>query len=197
NHVGLVQEHDDIGYAYLTGQQDVLAGLRHRAVSSGADQDSAAHLSSTGDHVLHVVGVTGAVNVRVVTGRGIILNVGSVDGDTTSLLFRRVVDPVVALGSAAAAEDFGADAGQGCGQSGLAVVNVTDGAHVQVRFAAFELLFSHLERSSMLSWMQGASHATIKIKADICISALLLELMSGFEPLTSPLPRVCSTNCAT
>src|SRR5690606_42029158 len=100
---------------------------------------------STGDHVLHVVGVTGAVNVRVVTGRGIILNVGSVDGDTTSLLFRRVVDLVVTLGSTAAAEYFGADAAQGCGQSGLAVVNVTDRAHVQVRFAAFELLFSHLE----------------------------------------------------
>src|SRR5690606_11500616 len=101
--------------------------------------------------VLHVVSVTGAVNVRVVTGRGIILNVGSVDSDTASLLFWRVVDLIIALGSTAAAEHFGADAGQGRSQSGLAVVNVTDGAHVQVRFAAFELLFSHLERSSMLS----------------------------------------------
>src|SRR5690606_37425375 len=126
NHVGLVQEHDDVGYAYLTGQQDMLAGLRHRAVSSGADQDSAVHLGSTGDHVLHVVGVTGAVNVRVATGRGIILNVGSVDGDTTSLLFRRVVDLVVALGRAAAAEYFGADASQGVGPSGLAMVRAEE-----------------------------------------------------------------------
>src|SRR5690606_36085203 len=95
------------------------------------------------DLVLHVVGVTGAFNVRVVTGRGIILNVGSVDGDTTSLLFRRAVDLVVALGRAAAAEYFGADASQGCGQSGLAMVNVSDGAHVQVRFTAFKLFFCH------------------------------------------------------
>src|SRR5690606_2174228 len=102
NHVGLVQEHDNVGNANLTGQQDVLAGLRHGAVSSGANQDRAVHLGSTSDHVLHIVSVTGAVNVCVVTSRGIILNVGRVDGDTTSLLFRRVVDLIVALGGTAA-----------------------------------------------------------------------------------------------
>src|SRR5690606_22944707 len=56
NHVGLVQEHDNVGNANLTRQQDVLAGLRHGAVGSRADQDRAVHLGSTGDHVLHVVG---------------------------------------------------------------------------------------------------------------------------------------------
>src|SRR5690606_8980939 len=119
------------------------ASLRHRAVSSGANQDSAVHLRSTGDHVLDVVGVTGAVNGCVVTSRGIILNVGRVDGDTTSLLFRRVVDLVVALGRTGATEYFGAYAGQSSGQSGFAMVNVTDGAHVQVRFTAFKLFFCH------------------------------------------------------
>ncbi len=49
---------------HLAGQQDVLAGLRHGAVGSRANQDRAVHLGSTGDHVLHVVGVTGAVNVK-------------------------------------------------------------------------------------------------------------------------------------
>ena len=39
NHVGLVQEHDDVRYANLTGQEDVLTGLRHGAVGSRADQD--------------------------------------------------------------------------------------------------------------------------------------------------------------
>ena len=52
NLVNLVHENNDIRYTYLTGQQDVLAGLRHGAVSSGYNQDSAVHLSSTGDHVL-------------------------------------------------------------------------------------------------------------------------------------------------
>src|SRR5690606_17238159 len=64
-HLRLVQEHDNVGCAYATGQQEVLARLRHRAVSSAADQASAVHLGRTGDHVLPVVGVTAAVNVRV------------------------------------------------------------------------------------------------------------------------------------
>src|SRR5690606_28936195 len=143
DHVGLVQEHDDVGNANLTGQQDVLASLRHGAVGSRADQDRAVHLGSTGDHVLHVVGVTRAVDVRVVTDRGIIFNVGGVDGDTTSLFFRRIVDLVVTLGDTARAEDFGANAGQGCSQRSLTVVDVTNGADVDVRFVTFEFFLSH------------------------------------------------------
>src|SRR5690606_1310740 len=57
HHVALVQEHDDVRNANLASQQDVLACLGHRAVSSGANQDSAIHLSSTSDHVLHIVSV--------------------------------------------------------------------------------------------------------------------------------------------
>src|SRR5690606_22339746 len=34
-HVALVHEHNDVRNAYLAGEQDVLARLRHRAVSSG------------------------------------------------------------------------------------------------------------------------------------------------------------------
>src|SRR5690606_26397650 len=151
DHVGLVQEHDDVGNANLTGQQDVLASLRHGAVGSRADQDRAVHLGSTGDHVLHVVGVTRAVDVRVVTNRGIIFNVGGVDGDTTSLFFRRVVDLVVTLGDAARAEDFGANAGQGCSQLSLIVVEVTIGGADDVRFITFEFFFSHRDRLPSLN----------------------------------------------
>src|SRR5690606_24351729 len=124
NHVGLVQEHDDVGNAYLTGQQDVLASLRHGAVSSRADQDRAVHLGSTGDHVLHIVSVTRAVDVCVVTNRGVVLYVRGVDGDATSLFFRRVVDLIVALGFAA--PGLGADGRNGRSQSGLTMVNVAD-----------------------------------------------------------------------
>ena len=49
------------------------SGLRHRAVRRGHDQDRAVHLSSAGDHVLNIVGVAGAVNVRVVTMLRLIL----------------------------------------------------------------------------------------------------------------------------
>ena len=81
--------------ANLTGEQDVLTGLRHRAVRSGNNQDRAVHLRSAGDHVLDIVGVAGAVNVRIVTLLGLILDVRGVDRDSTRLLFRRLVDLVV------------------------------------------------------------------------------------------------------
>ncbi len=75
NHVSLVQEHNDVRHANLTGQQDVLTSLWHRAVCCRANQDRAVHLRSTGDHVLYVVSVTRAVNVCVVTVRRIVFNV--------------------------------------------------------------------------------------------------------------------------
>src|SRR5690606_37527878 len=92
NRVRFVQEHNDERYTYLTGQQDVLARLRHRAVSCGTNQDSAVHLSRTRDHVLNIIGVARAVYVSVVTGRGVVLYVRSRDGNTTRTLFRCVID---------------------------------------------------------------------------------------------------------
>ena len=85
----LFSEHDDVRHANLTGEQDVLAGLRHRAVGGGTDQDGAVHLGGTGDHVLDVVGVARAVNVGVVTVGGFVFDVGGVDGDAAGLFFRR------------------------------------------------------------------------------------------------------------
>ena len=66
HHVALVQEHHDVGNANLPRQQDVLARLRHRTVHRRHHQDRAVHLRRARDHVLHVVGMPGAVHVRVV-----------------------------------------------------------------------------------------------------------------------------------
>ena len=77
-----------VGHANLTGEQDVLTGLGHGTIGSSNDQDSAVHLSSTGDHVLDIVSMARAVNVGVVTLLGLILNVSGVDRDTTSLSLR-------------------------------------------------------------------------------------------------------------
>ena len=90
--VDLVHEHHQGRHADLTGEQDVLAGLRHRAVGGRHHQDRAVHLRRAGDHVLHIVGVAGAVDVGVVTVRRLIFHVGGVDGDAARLFFRRRVD---------------------------------------------------------------------------------------------------------
>ena len=100
DHVALVQEHDDVRNTDLTSEKDVFARLGHRTVSSGAHEDGAVHLGSTGNHVLHVVSVTRAVNVSIVTGGRFVFNVSGVDGDAAGLFFRSGVDLVISLGFA-------------------------------------------------------------------------------------------------
>ena len=141
DHVALVQEDDDVRHAHLAGQQDVLAGLGHRAVGGRAHQDRAVHLRRTGDHVLHVVGVPGAVDVRVVAVGGLVLDVRGVDRDAARLFFRRRVDLVVGLGLAAElGRQHRRDRRR---QRRLAMVHVTNRAHVHVRLGAFKFAFCH------------------------------------------------------
>ena len=82
-------------HADLAREQDVLAGLRHRAVGGRHDQDRAVHLRRAGDHVLHIVGVARAIDVRVVAVLGLVLDVRGRDGDAALALLGRLVDVVV------------------------------------------------------------------------------------------------------
>src|SRR5262249_32464203 len=62
--VDLVQVDDYGWHFHLPSEQDVLARLRHRAIGRRDNQDGAVHLGRPGDHVLDVVGVAWAVDVR-------------------------------------------------------------------------------------------------------------------------------------
>src|SRR5262249_40860607 len=92
NQVNFVHENHEGRYTYLTSQKDVLASLRHRAVSSSHHEDSSVHLGSTSNHVLHIVSVTGTVYVCIVSFLRSILYVRGVDSDTTFFFFRGVVN---------------------------------------------------------------------------------------------------------
>ncbi len=131
DHVDFVEEHDDVRNADLLHQQNVLARLRHRSVGRRDDQDRAVHLRRAGDHVLDVVGVTGAVDVRVVALRGLVLLMRDGDRNTALFFFGRVVDIVDAP-----LDDirvFGRQAvDDGRRQRGLAVVDMTRGADVDM-----------------------------------------------------------------
>ncbi len=142
DHVALVQEHDERRHADLTGEQDVLAGLRHRAVGGRHNQDRAVHLRRAGDHVLHIVGVAGAVDVGVVAVRRFVFDVRGRDRDAARLLFRRLVDLVVRRERRTAG--LRQHLGDRRRQRRLAMVNVTDRADVAVRLIAFKLFFGHL-----------------------------------------------------
>src|SRR5207245_10227684 len=89
--VVLVHVDNNGRHGHLAGKQDVLARLRHGPVGGGDHQDGAVHLGRTGDHVLDVVGVPGAVDVRVVALLGLVLDVGGRDGDAGLALLGRLV----------------------------------------------------------------------------------------------------------
>jgi len=125
----------------------VFLGLGHNAVNSGNEEDSAVHLSSTGDHVLDVVSVARAVNVSVVTVVALVFNVRSCDredlgGVTTALRFGSLCDLVVGDVVCETLEALNVrDSG---GQRSFAMVNVSDGTNVDMRFCSFELFLCHV-----------------------------------------------------
>ena len=140
--VYLVHEDEDLRYVNLTGEQDVLTGLRHGTVGGSHHEDSTVHLSSTSYHVLHIVGVARAVHVSVVTLLGLVLNVSGVDGDTALFLFRGVVDLVEGLHLVGVTGYTLCEyLGDGGGEGGLTVVNVADGTDVDMRFGSLECFF--------------------------------------------------------
>src|SRR5258708_6959155 len=144
HHVHFVQRHHDAWHAHLTGQQDVLARLRHGALGGRHHQNGAVPLHRAGDHVLDVVGVARAIHVRVVPVGRLIFHVRHCDGDSARLFFRRVVDGVeraeLVFGIV-----FRQHLGDGGRQRGLAVIDVTDGPDVYVRLAAIEFFLGHCE----------------------------------------------------
>ena len=77
----------------------------------------------------------------VVTGIGLVLNVSGVDGDAALTLFRSTVDVGVVLNFSLTL--LGEHVGDCGGEGGFAVVNVADGADVDVGLVPFELLACH------------------------------------------------------
>jgi hypothetical protein len=148
DHVGLVERDDDRRDTDLAGQQHVLPGLGHRAVGGRHHQDRTVHLRGTRDHVLDVVGVAGAVDVRVVTVVGLVLDVGDRDRDAARLLFRRLVDLVERRGRRIRVP-VREHARDRRGQRGLPMVDVADGADIQVRLRPLELRLRHGKRDSL------------------------------------------------
>ena len=129
--VDFVHEHGDVRNAHLMGEQNVLAGLRHRAVHSRNHQNGSVHLRSTRDHVLHIIGVAGAIDVGVVTVLRFVLHMRRVDGDSTSTLFGSFIDLIVCrkLGQIL----LGKNLRDSSGQSRLSVIDVSNRSDIAVR----------------------------------------------------------------
>ena len=217
--VDLVQGDDHVRHVDLLGEQHVLARLRHRAVDRADDEDGAVHLRRAGDHVLDVVGVARAVDVRVVPVRGRVLDVAGRDRQdlrrvATALRLGRLRDFVVRNELRPAL--VGRDLGERGGQGGLAMVDVADGANVDVGFGTIEFLFvfscsftaSRCGFPSVARFIAVArrplfarSVYVFQSLAWLAIEARRLdpwrakmEPMTRIELVTSSLPRTCSAN---
>src|SRR6185312_14492656 len=130
---------------YLASEQDVLARLGHDAVRCGDHEDGTVHLGGARDHVLDVVSVTRRVYVSVVALRRLVLRVRERDGDTTRLLFRSLIDVIDTFHARrVTVAGLRENVQDRRGKSGLAVVDVTDRADVDVRLIALEFFCCHM-----------------------------------------------------
>ena len=142
NHVAFVHEYNDIRNAYLSGKQNMLSCLSHRAVCCCYYQNSTVHLSCACDHVLYIVSMARAVNVRIVSCRCFILNVRCGNCDATFSFFGCFVDVFESnrLTDLVSLVQCLCDR---CCQCCFAVVNVTDRTNIHMRFGSFKFLLSH------------------------------------------------------
>ena len=125
----------------MARQQNVFPRLRHRTVRGTHHQDRSIHLRGAGDHVLHIVGVARAVNVRIVPVVRLILDVADRDrhdlaGIPAPLTLARLRHFVIA-------DEFRhpairADLGQRTRQRRLAMVHVPDRPNVHVGLSSLK-----------------------------------------------------------
>ena len=120
----------------------MLLGLSHNAVGSSHNKDCAVHLSSTGDHVLDIVSMSGAVNVRIVSSVSLILHMCGRNGDTTLSLFGSLID-ILEIHLLVSGHSLSQNLGDRSRQSCLTMVNVTDGTNVTMGLVSFKFSFSH------------------------------------------------------
>src|SRR6185369_15500529 len=131
--VAFIEENNDFWHSDLLCEEDVLSGLCHRAVDRGNHEDSAVHLSGTGDHVLDVVGVSWGVDVRVVSSVRLVLDVSERDRHDLGRVSNGTAlgDICVSLAYCQAVASLSRE---DSGRKGrLAVVNVSDGTDVNMR----------------------------------------------------------------
>src|SRR5271156_3032440 len=155
HHVALVQKHHDVRHTDLPRQQNVLARLRHRTIRRRHHQNRAVHLRRSGNHVLHIIRVARAINVRVVPVRRLVLYVRHSDRNSALALFWRVVNRIKR-----AERHLRIVLRQHLGnrrrRSRLAVVNVTNRPDIHVRLIPFEFLFRHRSSCSQIKLISAS-----------------------------------------
>jgi hypothetical protein len=162
----------------------MLARLRHRPVRRRNNQNRPVHLRRAGDHVLHVIGMTRAVDVRVVPVRRLVLNMRRRYRDPPRLLFRRLVNLIKRYERRTAS--LRQHLRNRRRQCRLAMVNMTNRPNIAVRLLPLKFRLRHRYRCSVLSFVSISQPAgagpLLKSAAELprnCRTALYIERVPG------------------
>ena len=125
----------------------MLASLRHRPISGRNHKDGTVHLGSTGDHVFNIVRMTRAVDVSVVTVRRFVLHMTRRNRDGLRGVTHGATLCNIRIGLNSR-QAFCSLNSQNSGRCGcLAMVDVTDSAHVDVRLRSLKGTLCHYPNS--------------------------------------------------
>jgi len=139
----------------------VFLGLWHWTVGCSNHKDCTVHLGGTGDHVLDVVGVTWTVDVGVMPAFCLVLDVCDRNRNTTLTLFRGLVDHVERREWVHVWVFIVQHLCDSSSQRGLAMVNVPNGADVDVRLIPLKLGLRHLRTPSVRAVRQNADRLSV------------------------------------
>ncbi|EKD30051.1 MAG: hypothetical protein ACD_78C00170G0001, partial [uncultured bacterium (gcode 4)] len=131
-HITLIHKYHDVWNTYLTSKKDVLTSLCHRSVSCSNDKNRSIHLSSTSNHVFYIIGMSWTVNVGIMTSSCCILDVSSINSNTTCLFFWSCIDFIES--SNISSELFCKNDRDSCGSGSLTMIYVSDGTNIYMWF---------------------------------------------------------------
>ena len=118
--------------------------LRHWTVSCSHYNNGTIHLCSTSNHIFYIVGVTWTIYMGIMTIGRLILYMRSIDGNTSLLLFRGVINLIKRLYALCARKTLLSQHFRNCSrQSRLTVVNMTNCTDVYMRFTPVKMFFCH------------------------------------------------------
>src|SRR5690606_22692242 len=196
DHVHLVQEHNDVRNIHLTSQKNVLPRLRHPTIRRTHHQNRTDHLRRPSDHVLHVVGVSRTVHMRIVTLVRLILHMRRRNRNPPLPLLRRLVNLDVRNVTRQTLRRL--NPRDRSRQRRLPMIHMPDRPHILVRLRPLKLRLRHgsLEMFPLLNGPRaesGGGDPNATVRPGPCGAGGGQELATGIEPVTSSLPRKRST----
>ncbi len=179
----------------------MFASLRHRAVNGRDNKNRAVHLGRTRDHVFNVVSMSRAVNVGVMPLLRFVFDVGNGNRNDFGIVANRTPLGDIRVFLNRRHTLFREHFRKRAGQCRLSVVDVADRPNVHVRFCSLEFFFCHGTFSSSFIVLCPPCIAEYAISTSLSnfgkqtgVVILEFQLETGIEPVTSSLPRTCSTN---